>query len=776
MSSAPAPRRGGNPVGPSLNRLIARRNDIDLASQALSESRLLTFTGPGGVGKTRLALELAYRARGGFPDGVWLAQLTDLSIGAGVADVESAVISALGVSDQSATHPRDKLLSFLRDRKLMLVIDNCEHVLPPVRAVLPVMLREAPQLRVVATSREPLGIAGELLRPVRPLSVPDPATPATQLLADGSVSLLLERACAVDPEFAISDDNAGAVIDLCRLLEGVPLAIELAAVKLRMLTVEQVVQRFGRRLTALTDSAAPSASRHRSLRAMVEWSYELCAQTAQVLWRRLSVFPATFDLELAEAVCAFGELRAEDVVDTIERLVGQSILLTDHRTGIMRYRLLAPLREVAAELAGRAGETAQLERRHRDVMMHRARDMLAQWCGPHQEALISRMRLDHASYVTAIQWSATTPGEEQAGLQLSGRLRYHWLSGGLLAEGRMRIEAQLAAVTEPSPARAECVWVVTWIALLQGDHERARQWLGELAELAGKLDDPRLSTHLHHWGALLAMFTGDFQAAVRGFEAAAEGHRAHGDLWLEITARYMLASALACGGRASEALAISSSTATMCEQCGDRSARAYALWAAGLARWRLGRLDEAEQSAHAVLRLQRVLADGICTALTTDLLAWVAYDRGQAPRADALSAAARHVWRSLGTSLQAFGPQLSGFAERHAPPPRSGWPADGLAAAGQFRGLDDVIDLGLGAERDPDRTRRGAIAQPLTRRELEVAALIEDGLSNREIAQRLIIAKRTADGHVERILAKLGFTSRAQVAAWMARRMNSQFS
>ena len=208
MSSAPAPRRGGNPVGPSLNRLIARRNDIDLAGQALSESRLLTFTGPGGVGKTRLALELAYRARGGFPDGVWLAQLTDLSIGAGVADVESAVISALGVSDQSATHPRDKLLSFLRDRKLMLVIDNCEHVLPPVRAVLPVMLREAPQLRVVATSREPLGIAGELLRPVRPLSIPDPATPATQLLADGSVSLLLERACAVDPEFAISDDNA----------------------------------------------------------------------------------------------------------------------------------------------------------------------------------------------------------------------------------------------------------------------------------------------------------------------------------------------------------------------------------------------------------------------------------------------------------------------------------------------------------------------------------------------------------------------------------------
>jgi predicted ATPase/DNA-binding CsgD family transcriptional regulator len=772
MSSALAPRRGGNRVGPSLNRLIARRHDLDVAQRTLSESRLLTFTGLGGVGKTRLALELAYRTRSSFPDGVWLVQLADLSIDAGVAEVESAVINALGVSDQSATDPRDKLLSFLGNRKLLLVLDNCEHMLPSIRAVLPVMLREAPQLRVVATSREPLGIAGEVIRPVLPLSVPEPATPATQLLADGSVSLLTERARAVDPEFEITDDNAAAVIELCRLLEGIPLAIELAAVKLRALTVEQVVQRFGRRLTALTAPAPLSVSRHRSLRAMVEWSYELCPQTAQILWRRLSVFPAAFDLELAEAVCAFGELPPEDVVDSIERLVGQSILLTDRGAGTMRYRLLAPLREVAAELADRANEAAQLERRHRDVMMRRAQEMQAQWCGPRQDALLARMRLDHASYVAAIQWSATTPGEEQAGLQLLAWLRYHWLSGGLLAEGRMRMEALLAAAPEPSPVRAECVWVLTWIALLQGDHEEARQWLGELATLADELDDPRLAPHLHHWRALLAMFTGDLQTAVRGFRAAVEGHHAHGDLWLELTARYMLASALVCDGRAPEALAISSSTVALCEQCGDRSARVYAQWAAGVAQWTLGRLDEAEQSARVVLQIQRILADGICVALTTDLLAWVAYDRRQRDRAAALSAAARHVWRSLGTSLRAFGPQLSEFAEQHSPPRSERPTADDVPTAGRFRHLDDVIDLGLGLERGPVRTGRTDIMQPLSQRELEVAALIETGLSNREIAQRLVIAKRTADGHVERILAKLGFTSRAQVAAWMARRTN----
>src|SRR6201997_2777350 len=384
MSVAAGPRRGGARVGQPLGRLVARRHDLDTAQRALSESRLLTFTGPGGVGKTRLALELAFRSSSKFPDGAWLVRLADLSIGAGPAEVDAALVSALGISDQSATGSREKLLSFLADRKLIVVLDNCEHVLASVRAVVPVLMHEAPHLRVIATSREPLAVAGELLRPVLPLGVPEPGTPAEQLIADGSVSLLVERARAVDPGFQVSDDNADAVVELCGLLEGVPLAIELAAVKLRALSVEQVVQRFGQRLTSLTAATTPSPVRHQSLRSMVDWSYELCPHNAQVLWRRLSVFPGTFDLELAESVCAFGELDPEDVIDSIERLVGQSILLTGHAAGVMRYRLLAPLREVAGELAEQAGESADLQRRHRNAMLERAQQVTREWCGPQQ--------------------------------------------------------------------------------------------------------------------------------------------------------------------------------------------------------------------------------------------------------------------------------------------------------------------------------------------------------------------------------------------------------
>jgi predicted ATPase/DNA-binding CsgD family transcriptional regulator len=739
------------------------------AQRSLSTTRLLTFTGLGGVGKTRLALEVAHRARERFPDGAWLVCLADLSVGAEVAEVESAFVSALGISDQSATGAREKLLTFLGPRKLLLVLDNCEHVLPAVRDSLPVMLHGAPHLRVVATSREPLDIAGELLRPVLPLSVPEPGTPAEQLIAEGSVNLLAERASAVDPDFQLTDANAAATIQLCRLLEGLPLAIELAAAKLRSLTVEQVVERFGRRLTSLTATSTPHTDRHRSLRSMVNWSYDLCPKSAQVLWRRLSVFTATFDLGLAESVCAFGALQPDDVMDAIERLVAQSILSTSRGAGAMRYRLPAAIREVAGDLAEQADETAELQRRHRDAMLERAHEVLRQWCGPHQDVLLEQMGFDHAEYVTALQWSLETADEEQTGLQLLASLRYDYLVGGRLAEGRMRVEAALATVTEQSPIRAECLWVAAWIALLQGDHHRGAQLVDELAASAHEVDNPHLVVHLHHWNALLALFSGDLETAKRDFQVAVDGHRVHGNPYLEITARFMLASALAFGSEAKRALDMSTETAAMCDRYGERIARAYTDWAAGVAYWTLGQLDEAERYAWKVLKMQRTMSDGIAAALATTLCSWIANSRNQSEHAVNLSIAAQQIWQSRGTSLEAFGPHISAFAQKYGPSSTDLAHVDKSHVPHKLDQLNDVIDFVVGSGESSSRATR-TDETPLTRREFEVAELIESGLSNREIAERLVIAKRTADGHVERILAKLGFSSRAQVAAWMARR------
>jgi len=765
MTRAQAPRRGGNPVGPALSGLVARRHELEDAKRALTQSRMVTLTGPGGVGKTRLALELGFRMRPGFTDGVWLTPLGDLRIDAGVEDVEAAIVQSLGMTDQSARAQREKLSAFLEDQQALLVLDNCEHVLTPVRALLPDLLNAAPRLRVVATSREPTGVQGEVLLPVRPLSVPAEKTPVGELVMDGSVALLVERAQAVAPDFEVTEENADAVIELCGLLEGLPLAIELAAVKLRTLTVEQMVRRFADRLTSLAGPGVGVSPRHQSLRALVEWSYELCSERGQVLWRRLSVFPSDFDLELAEAVCAFDGLCGDEVMDALERLVGQSILLTSREAGVMRYRLLAPLREVAAELADQAAETAELERRHRDAVMHRSGEILARWCGPDQPDLLAQMRQDHASYVAALQWSAESEGEGLAGLELLSRLRYHWLSGGLLAEGRMRIEALLRQNAEPSVARTECLWLVIWITLLQGDHASARSLLDEF-ERAAELPAHSRSVHAQHWQGLLTLFSGNPVEAIGYFRAAVDGHGALGDdLFLELTARYMLATALLLSDRPEEALEVGTTTVEMCERCGDRSARVYAMWVMATAQWRQGKLDEAESTAHLVLRLMSILRDPICVALTTSLLAWVAFDQRRTRAAGALLVAANRVWTSLGTSLDAFGPQLLGWAERRMP----GSASSVIEASNvrPLRDLDDVIDLALGL--GTVHVERRGVQGPLTKRELEVAALIEAGLSNREIAERLVVSKRTADGHVERILAKLGFTSRSQVAAWMSR-------
>ena len=764
MTRVQAPRSGGNPVGPALSGLVARRHEIEDAKRALTQSRMVTLTGPGGVGKTRLTLELAFRMRPAFADGVWLTPLSDLRLDAGVEDIGAAMVQSLGMTDQSARAQREKLLAFLQGQQALIVLDNCEHVLTPLRTLLPDLLNAAPHLKVIATSREPIGVPGEVVLPVRPLSVPAPQTSVGELVMDGSVALLVERARAVDPDFEITEENAHAVIELCGLLEGLPLAIELAAVKLRTLTVEQMVRRFGHRLTSLAGPGAGASPRHQSLRALVEWSYELCSERGQVLWRRLSVFPSDFDLELAEAVCAFDGLTGDEIMDALDRLVGQSILLTNREGEVMRYRLLAPLREVAAQLAEQADETAELERRHRDAMLHRAEEMLARWCGPDQPNLLAQMRRDHPSYVAALQWCADSEDEGLAGLHLLSMLRYHWLSGGSLAEGRMRIEAMLATHVEPSVARTECLWLLIWIVLLQGDHTGARSLLGEL-EFAAELPTNSLSVHLRHWQGLLALFSGSPEEAIGHFRSAVEGHHLADDLYLELTARYMLASALVLADRPEEALEVSTTTVEMCERCGDRSARVYAMWAMAVAQWQQGQLEEAESIAHLVLRLLSVLHDPICVALTTSLLSWVASDQRRTRAAGALLVAAGRVWRSLGTSLDAFGPQLLGWAERRMP--RSASSVMQATNVRPMRDLDDVIDLGLGLGSVP--VERRAVQGPLTKRELEVAALIEAGLSNREIAERLVVSKRTVDGHVERILAKLGFTSRSQVAAWMSR-------
>ena len=382
MGTRTPERAAGNVTSP-VTSFVGRRHELAAAKQRMSESRMVTLVGVGGVGKTRLALRVAAESGKAFRDGVWMVDLASLTDQSRLAQT---ILSALEVRDQSARRDEDKLADHLKDRQLLIVLDNCEHLLVPSAVLADHLLRVSPGLRVLATSREPLGIDGEHLLTVPPLRTPtidtDCTRPVEALAQYEAVQLLVDRAHAVQPDFDVTEDNHRSVARLCTWLDGIPLAIELAAARLRSLSVAEVVDRLGDRFGFLTGGSRAAQPRQQTLRAMINWSYELCTPEEQLLWARLSVFAGSFDLAAAEDVCSDDHLNAETVVDLVDHLVAKSLLVADRRGESVRYRMLVTVREFGGELLARAEQQEQLRRRHRDHYLGRARTMAAEWCGP----------------------------------------------------------------------------------------------------------------------------------------------------------------------------------------------------------------------------------------------------------------------------------------------------------------------------------------------------------------------------------------------------------
>jgi predicted ATPase len=420
---APAARRGRGlrPAVTGLTSFVGRRQVVDRLQAELHAGRLVTVTGPGGVGKTRTALAVAEAAA--FPDGVLLVELASVT---DPTQVAPAVATALGVSDQSNRDAVDRVVDHLSGAAALLVVDNCEHLLEASALLIVRLLDALPGLTVLATSREPLGVGGEQVHLLAPLAVPGESDAAGEgsLEHVPAVRLLVDRARAVLPDFAVTPDNRAAVVALCRRLDGLPLAIELAAVRLRSLSVSQVVERLDRRFPRLAGSDPGVDPRQRSLRALIDWSHDLCGPDERLLWARLSVFPAPVDLETVEGVCGFGELTSDRLLDALDGLVGKSVVVADRDGERLRYRQFVTLREYGAELLADSGEAATVRRRHRDHFIDRARTVVERWCGPHQAADLARLREDHPNLIAALAWSVDTPGEAPAGARLAVLLRY----------------------------------------------------------------------------------------------------------------------------------------------------------------------------------------------------------------------------------------------------------------------------------------------------------------------------------------------------------------
>ncbi|WP_432928594.1 ATP-binding protein [Microbispora sp. CA-135349] len=766
----------GEPAGlpAEVTSFVGRRHELAELKRLLGTAHVVTVIGPGGVGKTRLALRAAEEVRRSFPGGVRLVELAALE---DPALLVQAVGEALSVNDHSTRPPLGALVEHLRGRQTLIVLDNCEHVLAECAVLVDTLVRALPELRVLATSRQVLGIDGERIVELAPLSMPKPGgDSAVPLAASDAVRLFAERAASVVPGFEVTEENEAAVAEICRRLDGLPLAIEMAAVRLRVLSVSQVLERLDDRFRLLTGGSRAALPRQRTLRALFEWSYDLCTEQERLLWQRASVFVGGLDLEGAEQVCAGDGIAREDVLELVAGLVDKSVLLRREHDGVVRYCLLDTVRQFGRELLAASGDEATLHRRHRDYYRKITSRAWAELFSAAQQSWVERLQRDHANLRKALDWSLREPGEAGTGLAMTAELLYHW-SGYHLSEGAGWFDRSLAAATEPGEVRAHALWAGAWIALLRDDRATTLARLEEATAIAGRLGLRVTLGYIAFLSGMAAVCEGDLESGMRRYEEAAAAHRAVGNPIGLALALNRLALANAFLGRPA-ARDLAEECVALCDLYGEGWHRAYALLALAIDAWCRDDMRAACECDNESLRYNTAVGDQLGMGMNLEAHAWFAAGEQKYERAARLLGVVRTFWQAVGERLAEF----RYMSRRHdecetATREALGEPAF-LAEVSRGAALtrEEALAYAL-SERTPAARGpapiEGRIA-PLTRRETEIARLVAEGLSNKDIAGRLVISQRTAEGHIEHILDKLGFKSRAQVAAWIKERLSDR--
>ncbi|MFD9665080.1 protein kinase [Rhodococcus sp. NPDC059968] len=748
-----------------LTSFVGRRRELAKAKTLLAASRLVTLTGMGGVGKTRLALHVAAELERTFDDGVWLVELGELQDAELLANT---VADALSLRAQSG-RPVENLVDYLRTRRLLIVLDNCEQIVEAVAELAENLLRICPELHFLVTSREPLGVGGETTLRVPPLSAPGQDKPHSPrgLGQYEAVALFTDRAITALPEFEITDDNYQFVAEICQRLDGLPLALELAAARMRSLSAAQILQRLTDRYRLLTLGYRGAPARQQTLRLSIDWSYDLCSPDEKYLWARLSVFAGSFETDAAEDICA-GNLSSGDLLDTLARLVDKSILVRESCGTTVRYRILETLREYGHEKLLESGEERSLRRQHMKWYERLVLRAEAEWISPSQREWAARLEREQSNLRDAMQYRCSEPDEIGTGLSIVSALYPFWLARGLINEGRRCLDLALSCQDDhPTLSRVKALYANSVLAGLQGNIRAATKMVEEAIDIAEQLDTTAQALSLNADG-LLAFHTGDLTRAVSCFDRALETFRSEGDLLRTIEILIGLALVGELNGDTASAIACNEEVLTITERTGDSFHRVYSLWSLGLAlrhsdpRRGVSLLKES-------LKLARVLDDPLATAWCLEALSWIAFDENRFRRAVVLIGAAETLWHTLAApamNIPAFHTNHDQYKQRS----RSllgEKPFEAAFHEGESLNLPCAVAYAL-EEKSPASSPVGADGLPsLTRREGQVAELVAQGLTNRAIAAKLVISQRTAQGHVEHILTKLGFTSRTQIAAWV---------
>ena len=702
-----------------LTAFVDREADLRSLKSLLRTARLVTLTGTGGAGKSRLAVEAARASSDAWPDGVWWVALADET------DVPLAVVASLELPGQGA--PRDVVTSWLEPRRALVILDNCEHVVAQSAAFSQELLRRCPELTILATSREPLGVQGEVRWAVSPLGDPD------------AVSLFEIRARLVAPDFKIAGPNRAPVVAICDRLDRLPLAIEMAAARLDLMSEHELLANLNDRFRLLASGPRTAPERQQTMAAAIDWSYRLLTEDEARLFRRLSVFQGGFTLEAARSVGANG-----DTLPLLNGLVQKSMVVVDRLDeGSTRYRMFESHHDYAAEKLRESGESESLQRRHYDFF----RTQPWKW-------------RESANFWAALAWARDNV--EDAGLGLAVELGESEFSDQ--ARVRRLLTERLERGSASSAVRSRGLNVAARLAARQSDDAGALKLVDESIALAREVGDPHLVATMLRGAGVVYHTAGRLDDARRMYDEALELLERSGDSRLAIDIQNQIGIIANERGDFEAALAILKDCVAASRTAGDRRQLSRHLESMANAQLGLGDLDGAAASWTESLGIERDLNNPLGMVYSLGGLALVAAARKDDERALRLASVVDRLSReSSFSTLPQRVDQLRVAVERIRKK-LGAQKSDGIWGETGNMTNPQAIDYALGqAQLD---SLAAADAGPLSRREREVAAMVAGGMTNKEIATRLFIAERTAEGHVERIRNKLGVRSRTEVATW----------
>jgi len=791
-----------------LTSFVGRKREIAEIQQSLASTHLVSLVGAGGCGKTRLALRVAAELSDQYSGGVYwvgLARLIDSTL------IPHAVAKVLNVVEQPGNPLMDTLLDLLGDRQMLLVLDNCEHLLGAC-AQLAEAFAGYPNIKVLATSREPLGVIGETLYPVLPLALPAAHLSIDEIRRAESVQLFVERARSILPTFSLTLENAEIVSTICRDLDGIPLAIELASARVSVLNVNQIQERLDHCLDLLV-STARADERHRTLRAAIDWSYDLLSSSERLLLQRLALFTAGFTFRTAESACAWGEIQREDVLDLLSSLVSKSLVVAETLQGSeARYRLLETIRQYAQEKLRASEDWVSAHEHYLACFLRLTEEVAPKLREQYQQLWFDWLETENDNIRAALAW-ALEQQRIEAGMRISTALYSFWQTRAYIREGYAWYERFLHE-TDDSVPLAVHVNALTWSSVMAsflGDAVTATargQEAVALCEAAGEEGKPLLAVALIGV-ASGAKAAGDYQLSYTIAERIIEVYRELGDL-VSLGISIMMQGGMAVLlGKHNMARLLLEESMALARAAGDKYRIALTLNYMG----DLARSERKIVQAHSIyeesLSILRELGAAHETPATLHNLAYVCLYQGDLERAHALFYESLEAQRALGNQAGVL-EGLLGFAalasktglavesaRLYAATVANGrggdsaslWALEKLEyehyiglvraklsdtefeaeqAEGRTLSMEQAIEYALNLPFGPPRLPQKGLepSQELTEREREVVTLIARGLSNGEIADKLVLSKRTVEHHMANMLSKLGFTNRAQIVRW----------